>query len=162
MLVSGVPTQSVPIPAIPSMDLPSSSMRTRTLGSTAGEIRPDDKEPRRVAMFCRQGATTGWIDWLGMGGGGRWLGVRTEHGANRGDMSTKSTVFFYRGCCQDVLGLQQCTPLKWAELHAVFAAGGVIWPSMRVDGMLASRGIKTRRRSGGSAGHRTSSCSSQG
>lgn len=64
-------------------------MRTRTLGSTAGEIRPDDKEPRRVAMLCRQGATTGWIDWLGMGGGGGWLDVRTEHGANRGDMSTK-------------------------------------------------------------------------
>lgn len=53
-------------------------------------------------------------------------------------------------------GLQQCTPLKRAELHAVFVAGGVIWPSMRVDGMMASRGIKTRRRSGGSAGHRTS------
>lgn len=59
MLVSGVATQSVPIPAIPSMDLPSSSMRTRTLGSTAGEIRPDEREPRSVAMFGRQGATTG-------------------------------------------------------------------------------------------------------
>lgn len=49
-------------------------------------------------MFGRQGATTGWIEWMERGG---WLGVRTEHGASRGDMSTKSTVFFHRGCCQD-------------------------------------------------------------
>lgn len=152
MLVSGVATQSLPIPAIPSMDLPSSSMRTRTLGSTAGEIRPDERKPRSVAMFGRQGATTGWIEWMERGGGGGWVSGRNMGRAV--ETCQQSPPSSTAGVVKT--GLQQCTPLKRAELHAVFVAGGVIWPSMRVDGMMASRGIKTRRRSGGSAGHRTS------